>query len=291
MPPIELLHVDELGIRPPRSGKSMKQLFGETRDFEELTTRFTFYVPIVYHLIGDMNRTKISTDIISHTLALTMQEHPLVVTDLPRPVFRFSDSFQPVASELKSSCHTLYAVPTEQWEQVHSRLSSMSVADPVTHRFCVLTSHAMEIPNPIGKHGELRLRVWFFSCYGNRETYTFQEGSVRPEAGEPQVPGDVPFLCYHYPIREFVELANRVLALISERVRASQEEVITNAAMALEGGNPIPQDLAIRKQNELYRKIATPLKESNLSEPILRQYRDIIRLYESTFGSSGGSGQ
>jgi hypothetical protein len=290
MPPMELLYVDELGTRPARKGKPVKQWFGETRDFEELTARFTFYTPVVYHLIDDMNRTKICTDVISHTLALAMQEHPLVITGLPRPVFRFSDSL-PAAPELESFGHTLYAVPTEQWEQVYPRLSMISVTDPVTYRFCVLPSHVREIPNPIGKHGELRLRVWFFSCYGNRETYFFQDGIVRPKAGEPQDAGEVPRLCYHYPIREFVELADRILTRMAEKTRVSREEIIPHAAALTEGGNPIPLDLALRKQNELHRKIAAPLKESSLSEPIIRQYREVIRFYESTFGSSGGSAQ
>jgi len=267
----------------------MKQLFGETRDFEELTSLFTFYTPVVHHLIGDMDLTKIATDIISHTLALAMQEHPLVITDLPRPVFRFSDLLLLTAPELKPFGRTLYAVPTEQWNQVHSRLGMMSVVDPVTRRFCVLAPHVREIPNPIGTHEELRLPVWFFSCYGNRETYFFQEEPLLPEARESQVQTGVPLLCYHHPIREFVELADRTFTVMSESSRASREETIPDAAAVMTCGDNTLQLLALQKQNEFHRKIATPLKESSLSEPYLRQCRDIIRFYESTFGTPGSS--
>lgn len=282
---MELVHIDELGKRPPCEGKSIKQRFGKMKDFEELATSFTFYTPIVHHLIGDMNRTRISTDVVSHTLAMTMQEHPLVITDLPRPVFRFSDSLLLAVPELKSSTHTLYAVPTEQWNLVHSHLAMMNLMDPVTHRFCVLAPHVRDITNPIGRHEELRLPVWFFSCFGNRETYFFQKEVPASGTRESQAGPDVPLLCYHHPIREFVELAERTMRVMAENANAGREESMVNAAVAMEQGHDIPQLLAIRKQNELHRKIAMPLKESQLSEQSIRQCREIIRFYESTFGT------
>ncbi len=167
---MELLHVDD--IRPASDGpvRSVKRLFGSIRDFDELVAGFTFYVPVVHHLINDRNRVAISTDIVSHTLAHVMREHPLVVSDLPRTVFRFDERLV-LAADQRPLCRTLYAVPTEVWNQTISRLRMLTVFDHSTGRFCVLTPHVRAIRNPIGAHDEFKLPVQFVNCYGNLDIH------------------------------------------------------------------------------------------------------------------------
>ena len=288
---MELLHVDEIPRIPNEKGRSLKQIFGEIRDFEELAERFTFYVPIVYHLVSDEMRTPITTDIVSHTLAHVMQEHPLVVTDLARQVFRFSKTLLLAHPELRSSLYKLYAVPTPVWNQVLSHLQLLTLIDQAAHRFCVLTPHTLGITNPLGRHADLVLNVQFFACYGNQETYYFQDQRIviPGEPDESSLPEEPPRLCYHPPIQEFIALADRILMTLAQNKRLPMEQAMENASREMTEKESPLHLLAIQKKNNLHDKIATPITESSLSEPYARQCRDIIRFYESTFGSAPGS--
>ncbi|HBT77873.1 MAG TPA: hypothetical protein DEB39_13335 [Planctomycetaceae bacterium] len=269
---MELLHVDDVRPASDRPGRSVKRLFGSIRDFDELVARFTFYVPVVHHLIGDRNRVAISTDIVSHTLAHVMREHPLVISDLPRSVFRFDERLV-LAADQRSLGRTLHAVPTEVWNQTISRLRILTVFDHTTGRFCVLTPHVRGIRNPIGSHEELALPVQFVHCYGNRETWIFTDDAI-------------PLLSYHPPVREFMELAARVLRTLEERRGTPKEEAVRKATEEMEREQGVAHMLAIQRENGLYDKISTPLNESRIDERYRNECRDLIRFYESVFGTA-----
>lgn len=272
---MELLHVDD--IRPASDGpvRSVKRLFGSIRDFDELVARFTFYVPVVHHLINDRNRVAISTDIVSHTLAHVMREHPLVVSDLPRTVFRFDERLV-LAADQRPLCRTLYAVPTEVWNQTISRLRMLTAFDHSTGRFCVLTPHVRAIRNPIGAHDEFKLPVQFVNCYGNRETWIFTDDAAD---------GAIPLLSYHPPIREFMELAARALRALEPGRGAPMEEAVRKATEEMEREQGVARMLAIQRENGLYDKISTPLNEFQVDERYRNECHEIIRFYESVFGT------
>ena len=282
---MELLHVDE--IRPVQDGseKSVKQVFGAIKDFDELIEKFVFYMPVIHHLIGDAGRVKIPTDIVSHTLAHVLREHPLVITDLPRTVFRFDERLV-TEMELKSFQRTLYAVPTEAWNQTVNHLKMLTVFDQATRRFCVLTPHLREIRNPIGSHEEFLLPVHYFNCYGNRETWYFTDEILEKDSTNPTRSNDPPILCYHPPIREFMQVAERALQRLENQAGTPMEEAIRRAAEEMENEAGVAQMLAIQKENKLFDKISTPLSESTIDEHYRRECHDIIRFHESVFGSS-----
>jgi len=279
-----LLHIDEAWPASDKVRRTVKELFGTIRDFDELVERFVFYVPVVHHLIGDASRTAIPTDIVSHTLAQIMREHPLVVTDLPRTVFRFDEGLI-VETELRSFCRTLYAVPTEAWNQTIPLLRMLTVFDHATGRFCVLTPYQYDIQNPIGSHAELTLPVHYFGCYGNRETWFFTDETIRTvsEAQDGPKAAARPLLCYRPPIREFLELADRVLRMLEPKGAAPEEAAVWKAVEAIENDRAIGQMLAIRRENGFHDKTAIPLNESRIDERYRRECYEIIRLYESIF--------
>lgn len=282
---MELLHVDE--VRPARDAAEMnvKRIFGSIRDFDELVDKFVFYTPVVHHLIGDAGRITIPTDIISHTLAHVMREHPLIVTDLPRNLFRFDERLA-IASDLKSFRRTLYAVPTAAWQATISRLRMLSVFDRTTGRFCVLTPHRRHIRNPIGSHPEYLLPIRYFNCYGNRETWCFADDDpVRTQGGASSAV-EPPVLCYHPPIREFVEIAVRALRSLRPVAGTPMEDAVRRAAVETDRRQDIMRILEIRQANDLHARSTTPLNESSLDEQYIRECRDIIRFHESVFGST-----
>lgn len=282
---MELLHIDQALPAQEGMSRSVKAIFGTITDFDELVETFVFYTPVVHHLIGDAGRITISTDIVSHTLAQVMQEHPLVITDLPRSVFRFDERIMAV-SEMRSFCRTLYAVPREIWDRTLSHLRMLTVFDHATHRFCVLSLHERTIRNPIGSHAELTLPVRFFNCYGNRETLYFTNEDLAHLSEDSSISREPPTLCYHPPIREFVEIAARVLRSLQSRKGTPMEDAVRKTVEEMDDEQSMMRALAIQRENKLHAKIATPLKESSLSERYVRECHDIIRSYESVFGSN-----
>jgi hypothetical protein len=279
---MELLHVDD--IRPIRdeSRRTVKESFTSIcRDFDEMVAKFVFYTPVVHHLIVDTTRTAIPTDIVSHMLAQRLQDHPLVITDLPRTVFRFDERLV-IGTEVRSFCRKLYAVPVEIWDQTMAQLRMLTVSDHRTSRFCILTPHRREIRNPIGSHEELKLPVYYFTCYGNRETWYFTDDTLVPDSTN--TPEKPPLLCYHPPIREFVELANRVLRMLQPTPRTPQEEAAQNAVTEMERTPSIVGKLAIRAESRLPDNV--PLNHPPIDDRILREYHDLIRFYESVFGTA-----
>ena len=257
----------------------MKEVFASTHNFDELVEQFVFYMPVVHHLIGDRQRIAIPTDIVSHALASVMQEHPLVVTNLTRTVFRFDERLM-VGAEVRSFCRTLYAVPTDIWNQTLAHLRMLTVFDHTTLRFCVLTPHRRDIRNPIGSDTESRLPVHYFNCYGNRETWFFTDDPLSTGSTD----GSVPLLCYHPPIREFMELADRALRILEPPRGIPMEKAVTQAAAEMENDHTVAAMLAIRQQNGLQDK--TSLNLSPIDDRTLREYHDLIRFYESVFGTA-----
>ena len=275
---VELLHVDNISYTHDLNtqGRTMKQLFGSIKDFDELVDTFVFYMPVVHYLVQDSGRTKLPTDIVSNTLAQILKEHPLVITDLPRAVFRFEEDLI-VPSDIKPITRTLYAVPKEVWTQVVTRLNMLTVFDRLSHRFCVLALCEHTIPNPIGKNSELSLPVKYFNCYGNRETFYFE-------------PSDnaVPMLKYHLPIEDFVAFADRFLQHLQVGLSGSSEEsLIQKACQSVDHDPYLIEALAIQKQNKLHTKIATPLGEKQLDARYIGECREIIKFYESVFNVPG----
>lgn len=285
---MELLHVDEANPAPARTTMSVKKRFGEIWDkgeIEELLDTFVFYSPVVHYLIGDSARSCISTDPISHLLAGHMQEHPLVITDLRRPIFRFDDRLI-VEPEVKSMARSLYVVPKEVWDTTLSQLRMLTVFDLATKRFCVLTPYERTIGSPLGKYSENEITVHYFNCYGNREMYLFTDSII--EAG--QESGRTaslrpPCLRFFPPVREFVDLADLVLGKLLARGGTPSEQAVRDAAEQTERAEFRMLPLEIRQTNDL--NMAPPLNESLSNDEYERECRRIIRFYESVFGTTG----
>ena len=286
---MELLHVDQAGSAPNRAVRTVKKLFGDVwdqGDYEELVRKFVFYSPVVHYLIGDTVRIGISTDPISHTLARQMQEHPLVVTDLRRPVFRPDDRLI-VPPDIKSMMRSLYVVSREVWDQTLSQLRMLTVFDLSTSRFCVLTPYERLIPSPLGKHSEHILPVQYFNCYGNREMYLFMDDGIetRTEHGRDES-SHLPRLRFLPPVREFVDLADLVLAKLRDRTAGPIEQAVQDAAEQTERAESRMLPLEIRQQNKC--NMPPPLNESLSSDQYNQECRRIIRFYESVFGVATG---
>jgi hypothetical protein len=273
----QLLDVDAIRDKPKE--RTLKHLFGEIRDFDELTQRFTFYNPVTYHLVADIARTTMATDIVSHVLAPLLGEHPLVITDLPRAVFNHDPSIL-LTPEWKSFRHKLYAVPTEVWKQVRERHDLMTMFDPVSHRLCTLKPQTFRIPSPIGSHADVELPVELFTCYGNREIYCFREPSAFAKELR------LPKLMFHPPVREFSMMADHVLASL-RHARTLTESVLCEAVETLREEQARAALVSMQRTNNLHHKLATPFQESPIDAAHLAECRELIRQYEAVFGPAG----
>lgn len=280
---MKLLHVDQLPHGNETEKRTIRQMFGPPQTLDDrlpdLIGQFVFYTPIVHYLVGDPARTALSTDVVSHTLALEMQEHPLILTDLTRPVLRFGGRLL-VRPELKSFQNTLYAAPVEAWNDTIAKLRMVTLCDQATHRFCVLVPNLMEIINPIGFHAELTMPVHYFQCYGNREIYYFLHESTENR---------IPTLLDHPPVREFMQMSDRVLRSLATDGKASAEERVQRAVATMDGEETLLGMCAIKDRNIPDRELSTPLSEARISDEYIRQCHDIIRFYESVFGPAGGA--
>lgn len=283
---MKLLHVDQLANVRENEKRTIREMFGPPKTVDErlpeLIERFVFYTPVVHYLIGDPDRTAISTDIVSHTLAQDMREHPLILTDLTRPVLRFGERLI-VRPDLKSFQRTVYAAPREAWNATIDRLKMLTLCDRRTHRFCVLVPHVLEIVNPVGSRAELSMPVHYFQCYGNREIHYFQADSDMEKK-----PCPVPTLLNHPPVQEFMVMADRVLRLMAGDGRTSEEKRIERTVATMDHEESLARMFAIRDTNIPKRELSTPLDEARFNEQYIRECHDIIRFYESVFGPAGG---
>lgn len=282
---MELLYIEQAKPVPARTSMSVKKRFGEIWDkgeIGELLETFVFYSPVVHYLIGDSTRSGISTDPISHLLAQNMQEHPLVITDLRRPVFRFDDRLI-VEPDVKPMARTLYVVPKDVWDKTLSQLGMLTVFDLSTSRFCVLTPYEWTISGTFGKHSENTIPVHYFNCYGNREMYLFTDNVIETEPKNSRaVSFRAPCLSFFPPVREFVDLADLVLGKLLARDGTPMEQAVRDAAEQTRRTEFRMLPLEIRKANE--SNMAPPLNESLTHDEYERECRRIIRFYESVFG-------
>ncbi len=279
-----LLHIDQLPHDNKPKKRTIHNLFRSPRTVDErlpdLVRDFVFYTPVVHYLVGDPARTALATDVVSHTLALEMGEHPLILTDLTRPVFRWDERLI-VRPDLKSFQNTLYAATQEVWNDTVAKLRMVTLCDQAAHRFCVLVPHVLEIASPIGARDELAVPVHYFQCYGNREILYFQD-----ESEGPHTPRPIPSLRDHPPVREFMLMADRVLRAMSGPV--SDEQRIERTIATMDGEEALIGLYALRDPKIPDTEISTPLQEAKLHDRYLRECHDIIRFYESVFGPTGG---
>ena len=197
----EILQIDSIAKIEEPQKRSAKEVWGTITNFENLLERFVFYNPVAHYLIGDVGKTRLATDLVSYSLARIAQEHPLVITDLPRTVFTVAPDVL-VPQEIKQMRYTLYAVQREVWEEAMETLPRLVVFDAAARRFCMLPMREWKIRNPIGKNENFEIPVWFFSCFGNRETYFFTPSQV---SGSEQL--SVPVLRDGMPLAEIVGFA------------------------------------------------------------------------------------
>jgi hypothetical protein len=284
----ELMHVENREEAAVPVRRTLKQAFGEIRDSKELFSRFVFYTPAVHHLIS-RNDPSLSTDVISRLLSQAIEEHPLVITDLQRPVFRFDEVLTALEPGLKHLERELYAVPREIWERAQAMLLAVNLFDLREDRFCVLSAHKETIVSPIGKHNDLPMEVWYFNCFSNKETYCFAEQKIRiGETDEFHGTSAPPKLKWYTPLPEFVRLAEEMLSLYRKQSRRGQggpEENVVRAAEELERHRFFQEGMELSLKNKVMEKAANPLKESELNPQQREQCYEIIRQYEAVFGS------
>jgi len=253
---------------------SPKQLFGRLKTLEALE-EVVFYVPFVYNFVRDKQRTAYTTDLFSHSLSQILGSHPLIVTELESKVF---DAQPPIllTSDQKAAERVLYITPKEAWSALEENLKMVTAIDQLTHRFCVFRMYEEEIPCPLGCHADRVIKVWYCSLYGNKETYYFTKGT--DDTGRVRMQ-----LHYSPPIKEFVELGDKLLGLLHDKLPMEQGfevfacETETNAHL-----------LALKKDVKLQEKLAAkPLEESQLSTKQRADCYEMIRLYHQLYGTHG----
>jgi hypothetical protein len=248
-----------------------KQLLGKLKTFEDLED-VVFYVPFVYDLIQDQERTVYPTDMFSHSLMQVLDHHPLVITELAEPVFRAKAPIL-LTSLQKGFERTIYAVPKEAWGALAENIQMMTAVDKTTHRFCIFRMYEEEIPCPLGNHKDKMIKVWYCNLYGNKETYYYAKGL--DENGN-----NVMHLHYSPPIREVVELGDKLLKLLqhSKDSETAYETFAEDSAISA-------RLLAIQKNDKMQKVIAAkPLEESQLTPKQRADCYEMIQMYHQMYG-------
>ena len=263
----ELLDVQQAGTIP--QPYTPKQLFGKLKTFEGIADT-VMYVPFVYTLIRDKHRLAYATDMFSHSLSQILGAHPLVVHDLAGKVF---ETVPPIilTSDQKIYERTIYVSPKEAWDRLADSLKMISAVDRATRRFCIFRLYEEEIPCPLGNYTDKTIKVWFCNLYGNQETYYFSKGL--DEKG-------MPLMRLHYapPIREFVELGDKLLGLFQEE--QSEEKAYETFAANMEQERRNVYLFALQKNSKLQEAVAAkPLEESQLTAKQRADCYEMIRMY------------
>jgi hypothetical protein len=273
--------------------KSIKQVFGAQRSIEKMKERFVFYTPVTYYLISDQKRTEFATDIMSNILGGILQEHPLVITELQQPVFRAENTLL-LTNDHRSFLRTIYAVQTEVWRAAEIQFKTLNIIDKNTRRFCVLRPHAETIPCPFGQQETYSIDVHYFNCYGNKETYYFHapETIRSSDPNEPvTVKPALPVLHYRAPIREIIDIGERIFASIESTAHTASADIYKANAESIESCFDEYKSFeervaAIQKKNKLQETLAAkPLDESQLSVQARQECYELIRKYRETYGT------
>jgi len=245
------------------------QLFGKLKTLEGLSDA-VFYVPFVCDLVRNQTFTKRPTDIFSHTLTQVMDNHPLVITDLPQRVFELQPPILRT-NDRKIAERTIYAVPKEAWHTLSEHLTQVTAVDRPSRRFCVFRMYEEEIACPLGVHADQKIKVWFCNLYGNKETYYFTKGTN--EKGE-----CIMQLHHSPPIREFVELGEKLLGKFQE---TPEDRAYADFVDETEKQQRL---LALKENVKLQEAItAKPLEESQLNAKQRADCYEMIRLYHQLY--------
>jgi hypothetical protein len=250
-----------------------KQLFGRLKTMEDLDD-VVFYVPFVYSLVQDRNRSVQPTDVFSHLLTQVLGEHPLVITELAKPVFRVMPSII-LTPEQKALKRTIYVAPKEAWLEVEEQLKLVTAVDHESSRFCAFRMYEEEIDCPLGIHTDKKINVWYCNLYGNAETYYFARNGADEEM----------YLHYAPPITEFIELGKTLLAMC--RNAASVEEGYRQFGEHAEECKLKSQLSAVQKNDKLHETVrAKTLDESQLTAKQRQDCYEMIKLYRQLYPES-----
>jgi hypothetical protein len=244
-------------VKPRR----LKDVFLSAKDSERLQEEFVFYNPVIPRMITDRNKTGLSTDLVSQCLAQQMNEHPVVIQDLETPVFRFSETIL-LNPEDKCFPRMLYAAPRPVW----SLLPAHFLIQDLSIRLFYLV-----VPVSLTWDGERTLLFsddvpfFGFNAYGNRDTWYYSSEKT-------------PRLTQSPPIREFVEIAERLLNSTSKNLERSVEK-----ESSVQAFDRIDARLAQMKQKKIQDTISQPLKESQLDARRRNEALELIRHYRAVF--------
>jgi uncharacterized protein YpmB len=253
-----------------------KQLLGRLKTFEDIADT-VLYVPFVYNLIRDQQRTAYATDLFSHSLAQVLGNHPLIITELASKVFEAQPPIL-LTPEQKTFERTIYITSKPAWETVINELKMVTAVDKATHRFCVFRMYEEEIACPLGNYQDRMVKVWYCNLYGNHETYYYIKGT--DEKG-----GSMMHLHYAPPIKEFVTLGDKLLGLLHET--KAEEAAYETFVEETEKSKASIQLLALQKNSKLQQAIAAkPLEESQLSVKQRADCYEMIRLYYQLYGQN-----
>jgi hypothetical protein len=130
-----------------------------------------------------------------------------------------------------------------------------------------------EIPCPLGTHKDKMIKVWYCNLYGNQETYYYAKGL--DENGN-----NVMHLHYSPPIREIVELGDKLLKLLhhSKDSESAYETFVEDSSISA-------RLVAIQKNDKMHEVIAAkPLEESQLTAKQRADCYEMIRMYHQMYG-------
>jgi hypothetical protein len=253
--------------------RTWKQVFSSLKSLDELAARFVFYTPFTYHLVGDSTHTQLPTDIMSYTLAQRLGEHPLVISDLPRPVFSVQEMLL-LKPEQKGLLRTLYAVPKEVWDETMDAVRIITIVDSIAGRFCVFPVKRRTVKCPFLNAHDKDFDVWYFNCFGNNESYYYEQY-------HPAIP---PQLTYYPPVTDFINIANQALHAFRPELGTHFEENIAEVYDHLETSRFVAHVEALRRENKATQPPTKTLAESSLSVEARNEYYELIRTYNRIFG-------
>jgi hypothetical protein len=267
---LDIGYAQKLDETAPQTQRTVKQVFKAAQSLEDLKKEFVFYTPVCFYLATSKVAVRQTpTDMLSSMLALILDEHPIVITDLNNPIYTVQPGFL-MEPEYKPFQRTLYAVPHDVWAKGDRFVKLCTAVDAASHLYTIFKTAVHTIPSPFhDTNTDATIDVQFLNCYSNKLIYYFVP---QPDQKRPQLQ------CFP-SVQELAAIADQILAAVDNTNKPLDTRIIDAAAESEQTGL-----VAMFNQPKNLEPIRPKINNSILTPSMKAEVHELIKLYYDTFG-------
>jgi hypothetical protein len=267
---LDLVLEQNLNELPQPTPRTLKQTFSSYKSIEDIKQQFIFYSPITYYLATDgVAMRALPTDLLSNTLAIIQEEHPLVITDLANPLFTLQTGL-PIKNEYKGLLRTVYVVPREIWVKALRAVELFTAMDAASWLYLIFKPAKHTIRCPFAGLDGTTIDVEFLNSYSNKLIYYFTSVEGQP----------VPQLQCYPSVRELADMGNAILETVTQKYNSTETKLIDAAALALDSSIAA----AFKPNKPPKHPIVPTMNDSFLTPQVRKEVDELIKMYIREFG-------